>query len=656
MDELIKRLRRLPKHPMTCQGGLFPWPQLVRGEGGTPFRPHFPLWADVELGAIHADAMLAPDEDSLRAALETLGGFVEKRMDNNACPQRLEVCDPELAEYLRQHLANTGIDVELVDELPMLEAAVAKMAEMLDAQAEGAPSLLDSRGVTIERVRAFADAAAAFYRAAPWRYLADTDLIQIEAPKPPRGMTCLVVLGAGRSVYGLGLYPSRAAYERFLRAGQENDYGDDVTTGLAQVTFDPLEELPVADAALWIEHQLPTAGDRAYPSAVKHLGDGDVARPSKKELTFLEGVLRALATTREEEIDSGRWQKQVTTCDGPQLVTLAIPDLLKPPSPQEWLKRGFAPDRRAHERVFADMQRYLEANPPAPDEGFEAINRLFAGRSIDNPLTQPRTPAEQAQDLCFQAFDAHGRRRVQLARQAIELDPDCADAYVILAEQAGTLEDEIQHGLRGLQAAERTLGSACFAENVGHFWDMTETRPYMRARFGLAESLTAAGRIDEALTHYQELLRLNPQDNQGVRYVLLPNLLAAGRDVEAARLLKQYNEESANWAYSRALLAFRLSGRSAPAERELRDAIRTNSHVPELLCSEEPIPQPPHYALGSFEEACVAVEELRPAFEVTSGALDWVADSLRQREAELDRLRREKRRRERAKNKKRKGR
>ena len=271
MDELIERLRRLPKQPMTCQGGLFPWPQLVRGEGRPPFRPHFPLWADLKSGAIHTDAMLAPEEDSLRATLETLGGFVEKLMGNRACPQRLEVCDSDLAEYLRQHLGATGIEVQLVDQLPMLEAAVAEMSDMLDAQADGPPSLLDSRGMTIERVRAFADAAAAFYRAAPWRYLSDTDLIQIESPKPPRGMTCFVVLGAGRSVYGLGLYPSRAAYERFLRAGQDGDYGDEVTTGLAHVTFDPLEELPVADAVLWTEHQLPAAGDRAYPLAMKHL-------------------------------------------------------------------------------------------------------------------------------------------------------------------------------------------------------------------------------------------------------------------------------------------------------------------------------------------------------------------------------------------------
>ena len=330
---------------------------------------------------MHTDAMLAPDEDYLRATLETLGGFVEKLMDNSACPQRLEVCDPDLAEYLRRHLEATGIEVQLVDKLPVLEAAVEEMAEMVDAQTDGLPSLLDSRGVTIERVRAFADAAAAFYGAAPWRYLSDTDLIQIESPKPPRGMTCLVVLGAGRSVYGLGLYPSRAAYERFLRAGQDGDDGNDVTTGLAQVTFDPLEELPVVDAVLWTEHQLPAAGERAYPLAMKHLGKGECARPSKKELVFLEGVLLALAKASETDIDSGHWRKDVITHDGPVAFTFTIPDLLEPPSPQEWIQRGFAPDRRAHERVFADMQRYLEEHPPTGEDGLRTVNQLFTGRS-----------------------------------------------------------------------------------------------------------------------------------------------------------------------------------------------------------------------------------------------------------------------------------
>lgn len=141
-------------------------------------------------------------------------------MDHSACPQRLEVCDPELAEYLRRHLEGAGIEVRLTDQLPVLEAVVVEVAEMFDTHAGGPPSLLDAHGMTIERVRAFADAAAC-YRAAPWRNLSDTDLIQIESPQPPRGMACLVVRGAGRSTYGWGLYPSRTAYNQFLRAGQQ---------------------------------------------------------------------------------------------------------------------------------------------------------------------------------------------------------------------------------------------------------------------------------------------------------------------------------------------------------------------------------------------------------------------------------------------------
>ena len=139
----------------------------------------------------------------------------------------------------------------------------------------------------------------------------------------------------------------------------------------------------------------------------------------RRNWLFSKGCCERSRRLVREEIDSGRWCKDVVTYDGPVAFTFAIPDLLEPPSPQAWIQRGFAPDRRAHERVFADMQRYLEEHPPTGEDELTSINRLFAGRSLDDPLTQPRSPAEQAQDLCFQAFDTHGRRRVQLARQAL---------------------------------------------------------------------------------------------------------------------------------------------------------------------------------------------------------------------------------------------
>lgn len=654
MDELIQRLRRLPKQSMCCQGGIVPWPNLVRGDDGKLFRPQLPLWVEVKSGLLHGGSLLGPGDDLFRGSLLSLGGFVAKIMEERCCPGRLQVRQPELAEYLRRNLQGTGIEVQLIEALPVLDKVVVEMTQEVGTQADGLPSLLDSQGVTLEGIRGFAEAAAAFYNAAPWRYLCDSDLIHIKSPQPPHGMTCFVVLGAARSTYGLGLYPNRTAYDRFLRAAQTGEYGNDFGFGLANLVFGPIEELPIADAELWIEHRLSVAGEQAYPLAMKYPRAKQIERPTKQELSFLEGLLRTLAATAESEIDTGRWTKTMPTVDGPMTFTVVIPDLLDPPSPQEWMKRGFFPDRRAHERLFADMSRYLAEHPPKEGEGIEEIERTFTGRPYDEPLTQPRGAAEQAQDLCFKAFDTHGRRRVQLARQALELDSDCADAHVILAEQAGTLEDELEHYQRGMESAERTLGPAFFAENVGCFWGVAASRPYMRARLGLAESLAATGRLDEAITHYLELLRLNPNDNQGIRYLLLPKLLAVGRDLEAARLLKQFDEETANWAYARALLAFRLGGRCVASRGELKTALRTNPHVLELLVSESPIPEPPHYSLGSFEEACVAAQELRPVFRVTPGALDWVLEAHAERARDADRARREKRRKELAKAKKRK--
>ncbi|HEX7445954.1 MAG TPA: hypothetical protein VF306_00335, partial [Pirellulales bacterium] len=542
MDELIQRLRRLPKQPICCQGGIVSWPNLVRGDDGKVFRPQLPLWVEAESGMVHGDAMLGPGDDLLRGSLEALGGFVSTLLENRCCPERLQVREPELAERLRQSLRDSGIEVQLTDELPMLDEVVAHMTDEFGNQADGLPGLLDSQGVTLERLRAFAEAAAAFFHAAPWRYLSDADLIHVESPRPPSEMAWLVVLGAGRSTYGLGLYPNRSAYDRFLRAGETGEFGENLASDLAQVVFEPIEGLPIADAELWSEQQLPVAGELAYPVVVKYREAGKIERPTKKELNFLEGLLRTLAATTESEIDAGRWSKTATTVDGPTTFTLAIPDLLAPPSPQEWMKRGFLPDRRAHERMFADMSRYLEEHPPREGDGIEKINRVFSGRPCDQLVTQPRGAAEQAQELCFQAFDTHGRRRVQLARQALELDANCSDAHVILAEQAGTLDQEREHYQQGMEVAERMLGAAFFAENAGHFWGIATTRPYMRARLGLAQSLVELGRVDDAIAHYQELLRLNSNDNQGVRYLLLPQLLAVGRDAEAARLLKQFDE------------------------------------------------------------------------------------------------------------------
>ena len=106
------------------------------------------------------------------------------------------------------------------------------------------------------------------------------------------------------------------------------------------------------------------------------------------------------------------------------------------------------------------------------------------------------------------------------------------------------------------------IGADRFAALRGEFWGHLETRPYMRARLGLAQALRDLGRVDEAVAHYRALLELNPGDNQGVRYVLLATLLQRGMNDEAGALLSEHDcrrllkkHVGSEIAFSKSLLA-----------------------------------------------------------------------------------------------------
>lgn len=654
MDDVIAKLRDLPKIPITCQGGVYVWPMTFQDDAGRPFQPHFPLWADSEAGAIHPGEPIGRDEEPWPAALLALVGFVEKLLNFKACPERVEVRDSSLAQYLRVHLSDTGIEVVETKQFTMADRAAAEVANMMEGLTPEMPDLLETRGMSVERLRAFADAAAEFYRSAPWEIFSDADLIQIKSSKPPKGLGFFTVLGAGRQTYGLGIYSSRKHFERFIRAGHTGKLDASLLEGLTQFTFDHRDDLPPGDAEIWDEHRLPLADRDAYPCIIKRSSDGSINRPTAKELTYLEAVLRAFALTTEDDLDSGRWTKSVATFEGPKDVTFAAPDLLDPPTAADWIKRGYVSDPRANERMFAGLNRQIASLSPQNEAELNSMMRRFVGRSLDDLATPPQSPEEIAQDFCYQAFEVHGRRKVQLARAALALDPDCADAHTLLAEAAPRSETALEHYRQATIAAERKLGSEVFASDAGHFWGLLPTRAYMRARFGLAEVLNELGQIAEASEHFADLLRLNPNDNQGARYTLLPLLLESGRDQEAARLLKQYDEDAANWHYARALLAFRLSGPSPTADRELRRALQANPHVPEMIAADEMFPLPPTYSPGSFEEAIVAANELHDAYLASEGAIDWMLTVQATRALEAERASREKRRKQRAKDKKRK--
>ena len=283
-------------------------------------------------------------------------------------------------------------------------------------------------------------------------------------------------------------------------------------------------------------------------------------------------------------------------------------------------------DRRLMERSLLGVQQLVSR------QGLDSVDEInqYLSRVMKNgkaPQWIPETPLEKAQNLVFEALESSGKERLKLINQALKMSPDCADAYVLLAEEkVQSVEEALALYAAGVKAGERTLGDKVFQEEAGHFWGMIETRPYMRAREGLAYCLWELGKRNEALDHYRDMLRLNPNDNQGIRYVLASCLLKLGEINALQELLEKYDEPTADWLYTMALVAFLQQGDSSEARQRLLEALEHNRYVITYLLGEKRLPKrlPERVGFGDESEAVVYAAEFGHGWIKAKGAIRWL--------------------------------
>ena len=170
--------------------------------------------------------------------------------------------------------------------------------------------------------------------------------------------------------------------------------------------------------------------------------------------------------------------------------------------------------------------------PPVPDRRAmeRTMAKLAGGMSPDGPAGGEEEALARARDLIYDAWRRRRRASVSGWPKGRWRSPISAPTPMFCwpRREAKTLAEARRHYQAGVAAGEWALGRQAFERDAGHFWVILETRPYMRARAGLAECLWQEGERTAAIDHYREMLRLNPNDNQGLRHGLASWLLAAG--------------------------------------------------------------------------------------------------------------------------------
>ena len=239
------------------------------------------------------------------------------------------------------------------------------------------------------------------------------------------------------------------------------------------------------------------------------------------------------------------------------------------------------------------------------------------------------SPRERAQALAYDAMDAEtARQAAELARQALALDPDCADALTLLTDlEARSPKARVEGYQQAIAAAERSLGGPAYLEkHRGHFWRILETRPYMRARASLAQALREQGRLPEAIAEYEAMLDLNPHDNQGNRD-LLYNLYFLTDNLDRVRwLLERYKDDaSCVHGYAHILERF-LAGDLAGAAEVRAEARQYHPDVEPYLTGRKKMPRvlPEFFVWGGEGEGVQVMTSLGDAWAKHPEAVAWL--------------------------------
>lgn len=196
-------------------GGLVALPAYVTGED-EPYRPETLFWMGAE-GAVLGHAAGKPGE-LIGLAAESLRSTIERPMFGKPhAPTRVRVASPELAEALRG--GHPGLEV-VCAPTPEIDAVAAAMRGKMKEDAATEQSYL-SREVGPDAVGAFFRAAAALFRAKPWKVVpSDQSLISVTIEQLGVRDAAMSVIGQMGQSHALILFSGIDDFEAYLAAAK----------------------------------------------------------------------------------------------------------------------------------------------------------------------------------------------------------------------------------------------------------------------------------------------------------------------------------------------------------------------------------------------------------------------------------------------------
>jgi hypothetical protein len=245
---------------------------------------------------VHADVISHPPADEAGIAQLIAQALSTAAASCGTVPRVVTVRTPALAHALEPLVTNLGVTVRASRELPALEDALRGLTTHLTGITQLYPHVRSNpetwRGWNIgtERVGRLFAAAAAYFRAAPWRTLADEQWLAATL-HGTREWTALVLGNAGEE-FGLALYADREDLEELFRAESPATAMQNPRGAVIALTYDRKNDLPAVMQREILAARWEVASPSAYPALVVlgTPGGGITAEQADDLIALLDAV------------------------------------------------------------------------------------------------------------------------------------------------------------------------------------------------------------------------------------------------------------------------------------------------------------------------------------------------------------------------------
>ena len=271
-------------------GGRYTSPHKIR-DGDAIIQPEIVLWMELPGDLIVGSAIIDPRVPvpfamTLEHAMQQPDAGPPRR------PSRIRVPDASLAEELRESAAR-DLDI-VVAPVPELDAAFADLSATMG---EDMNSYLEGGAIAPAVVATFFQAAEILYRIAPWRQVAEFQVVHADIPRLAVKDACLSIIGGGGESYGLLLFRSIEDYRSFTNAvSAPRQPRPNGRQSLLSVSFDRKKDIPPPMLREIEKHRWPVAGTKAYPAVISVDANMNRLRLSERDYRIATAVTLAFVS------------------------------------------------------------------------------------------------------------------------------------------------------------------------------------------------------------------------------------------------------------------------------------------------------------------------------------------------------------------------